>query len=52
MDNNYVIKDGKIIQHDGLATTGTVVSEAAIIEAYGQKALDEINRFGGYLIKK
>lgn len=52
MENLYIVKNGKIVEYDGKATTGSVISEAALIEAYGRKALEEINRFGVYTIKK
>ncbi|MBM7569261.1 hypothetical protein [Paenibacillus sacheonensis] len=52
METLYVVKDGKIVQFDGHTKEKNVLGEAAIIEAYGQKAIDDINRFGVYNIKK
>lgn len=48
----YVVKDGKIFQFDGQTKEKSVLNEAAVIEAYGRKAIEDINRFGVYNIKK
>lgn len=52
METLYVVKDGKIVQFDGQTKEKNVLNEAAVIEAYGRKAIEDINRFGVYNIKK
>lgn len=42
---------GKIVQFDGQTNEKNLLSEAAVIESYGYKAIEEINRFGVYNIK-
>lgn len=52
METLYIVKDNKITQFNGQTKEKNVLSEAAVIEAYGHKAIEEINRFGFYNIKK
>jgi hypothetical protein len=52
METLYAVKDGKVIQFNGQTKEKNVLSEAAVIESYGYKAIEEINRFGFYNIKK
>jgi ABC-type phosphate/phosphonate transport system, ATPase component len=48
----YVVKDGKIVQFDGQTKESNVLNEAAVIELYGNKAIEDINRYGAYNIRK
>jgi hypothetical protein len=48
----YVVKDGKIVQFSGQTKESNVINEAAVIESYGKKAIEDINRFGVFNIKK
>ncbi|MFC5528311.1 hypothetical protein [Cohnella yongneupensis] len=52
METLYVVKDGKIMQYDGQTKEKSLLNEAAVIESYGRKAIEDINRFGVYNIKK
>ncbi|MFD0674915.1 hypothetical protein [Cohnella sp. GCM10027633] len=52
METLYVVKDGKIVQFDGQSKEKTLLNEAAVIESYGRKAIEDINRFGVYHIHK
>lgn len=52
METLYVVKDGKIVQFDGKTKEKQLLNEAAVVEAYGQKAIEDINRFGVYNINK
>lgn len=52
METMYIVKDGKIVQFDGQTKEKNLLNEAAVIESYGYKAIEDINRFGVYNIKK
>ncbi|MBB6635294.1 hypothetical protein [Cohnella thailandensis] len=52
METLYVVKDGKIVQFDGQTKESNVLNEAAVIELYGNKAIEDINRYGAYNIRK
>lgn len=52
MDDVFLVKDGKITRYDGTTLNGNRISKDELIEAFGAKALEEIERFGVYTIKK
>lgn len=51
MDDVFVVKGDKIVRWDGAVLGGKKISQAELIEAFGKKALEEIERFGNYTIK-
>ncbi|MNB85408.1 hypothetical protein D3C81_1304250 [compost metagenome] len=52
MDTIYYIFNGRIALWDGEKSGGSFISEPALIETFGKKAVEEIARFGSYVIKK
>lgn len=52
MDELFLVKDGKITRYDGTTLNGSRISKEELIEAFGPKAFEEIERFGFYTIKK
>lgn len=52
MDDYFLVKDGKIVRWDGLTLGGTKIRADELIESFGHKAIEEIERFGSYTIKK
>ncbi|CAM4464944.1 hypothetical protein [Paenibacillus tarimensis] len=52
METLYVVKDGKVVEYNGQINDKNILTEAAVIESFGRKAIEEINRFGSYSIKK
>ncbi|MNR13903.1 hypothetical protein D3C85_1303400 [compost metagenome] len=52
MDDYFLVKDGKIVRWDGLTLGGTKIRADELVESFGRKALEEIERFGSYTIKK
>lgn len=51
MDEKFTIKDKRITHWDSEIKGGSTVSKAELIEAFGKKAYDEIQKFGFYIIK-
>lgn len=52
MDDYFLVKDGRIVRWDGLTLGGSKIRADELIESFGRKALDEIEQFGFYTIKK
>ncbi|MNV39918.1 hypothetical protein D3C71_1315140 [compost metagenome] len=52
MDEQFLVKDGKITAWDGVTLGGNKISKAELVEAFGRKVYEEIARFGSYSIKK
>jgi hypothetical protein len=52
MDELFLVKDGKITRYDGTTLNGNRISKEELVEAFGTKAFEEIERFGFYTIKK
>ncbi|WP_157276688.1 hypothetical protein [Paenibacillus sp. Soil766] len=52
MDDYFLVKDGRIVRWDGLTLGGTKIRADELVESFGRKALEEIERFGFYTIKK
>ncbi|NQX58127.1 hypothetical protein [Paenibacillus qinlingensis] len=52
MDDYFLVKDGRIVRWDGLTLGGTKIRSDELVESFGSKALEEIERFGFYTIKK
>ncbi|MFC5451302.1 hypothetical protein [Paenibacillus aestuarii] len=52
MDDYFLVKDGRIVRWDGLTLGGTKIRADELIESFGRKALDEIEQYGVYIIKK
>lgn len=51
MDDVFVVKGDKIVRWDGNTLGGKKISKDELVEAFGRKALEEIERFGNYTIK-
>lgn len=52
MDEYFLVKDGRIVRWDGLTLGGTKIRADELIESFGRKAIDEIEQYGFYTIKK
>lgn len=52
MDDLFLVKEGKIIRYDGVDLKGKQISKDELVEAFGYKALEVIEQFGSYTIKK
>lgn len=52
MDDYFLVKEGRIVRWDGLTLGGSKIRVDELIESFGRKALDEIEQFGFYAIKK
>jgi hypothetical protein len=52
MDDYFLVKEGRIVRWDGITLGGTKISADELVESFGRKALEEIERFGFYSIKK
>jgi hypothetical protein len=52
MDDYFLVKDGRIVRWDGLTLGGTKIRADELVESFGRKALEEIERFGFYNLKK
>ncbi|WP_438446424.1 hypothetical protein [Gorillibacterium sp. sgz5001074] len=52
MDDLFLVKDGKITRYDGTTLNGTRITKDELLEAFGPKVLEEIERFGSHTIKK
>lgn len=52
MDDVFLVKEGKITRYDGTTLNGKQISKDELVEAFGYKALEEIEQYGVFHINK